>query len=168
MNGWAKCSRRRTRRGNMATAFGMGLGAATAISFVLGLLVGLLGGSSGSGDPEEQVSAQVDQLFAALEEGRFADTYRERTSIQFRESVRQNDYLELGDMISSRYGALKEKTVQSFDSRPRPGGGMDATATYDARFEKGPGVIAVEFRKVDKRWLLMNFAVQPPAGNKGK
>ena len=168
MNGWKRHGHRRSRSGNLATAFAAGLAGTTAAAVCLGLLIGLLaGGSSDTGDPEDQVSAQVDELFTALAGGNFADTYRNNTTNQFREAVRINDYIELGDKILNRFGALKSKTPTKFEAHQLPTG-LQVVAFYDAEFEKGPGVILSEFRKVDKKWLLLNFMVEPPKGKKAE
>lgn len=165
MNGCKRLSHRRLRSGNLATSFAAGLAGTAAVTTCLLLLIGALGGGSTSdkGDPADQVSEQVDELFAALASGNFADTYRNNTTNQFREATPRADYLELGNIILNRYGALKSKTPTKFDEYQLPAG-LQVVAFYDAEFEKGPGVILSEFRKVDKKWLLLNFKVEPPKG----
>ena len=164
MNGCKRLSHRRLRSGNLATSFAAGLAGTAAVTTCLLLLIGALGGgSSDKGDPEDQVSEQIDELFAALAAGNFADTYRQNTFGQFREAVKLAEYLELGEMITSRFGTLKSKTQTKFEAYQLPAG-LQVVAYYDAEFEKGPGVILSEFRKVDKKWLLLNFKVEPRKG----
>jgi hypothetical protein len=73
-----------------------------------------------------------------------------------------NDYLELGEKIASKFGTLQSKEPTRFEAQPLPAGGMQALAFYDGTFEKGHGKILTQFRKVDKKWLLENFVVEPP------
>lgn len=168
MSYWSRHKSRPFRSGNLATAFAAGLGGTAMVVVCLGLLIGMvIGGGSEKGTPEEQVSDQIDSLFTALEAGRFADTYRNETTNRFREAVKMNDYLELGEKIASHYGALQSKEPTKFECQPTPGGGMQALAFYDGRFEKGHGSILAQFRKVDKKWLLENFVVEPPKEKKG-
>lgn len=161
MSNWA---RREMRGGNLAIAFAAGLAGTATVVVVLGLLIGALVGGGDKRTPEEQVSDQVDALFAALEAGNFADTYRNDTTNRFREAVKMNDYLELGQKITSQFGALQSKTESKFDSQPLPGGGLQVAAFYDGAFEKAQGRILTQFRKVDKKWLLENFMVEPAKG----
>jgi hypothetical protein len=161
MNGCKRPLRRRLRRGNMAISFAAGLGGTAVVTACLLLLIGALGGSSEKADPEDQVSDAVDELFAALAGGSFADTYRNNTTNHFREATPRGEYLERGERILSDFGSLKSKTSTKFELFQLPTG-MQAVAFYDGEFEKGPGVIMTEFRKVDKKWLLLNFAVDKP------
>lgn len=169
MSNWARHKSRQLRGGNLATAFAAGLGGTATVVVCLGLLIGMVFGGGGSkGTPEEQISDQVDSLFAALEAGNFADTYRNDTTNRFRESVKINDYLELGEKIATKFGALQSKEPTKFETQSLPGGGMQALAFYDGEFEKGHGDILTSFRKFDKKWLLENFVVEPPKGEKPK
>jgi hypothetical protein len=158
---------RQQRAGNLATAFAAGLCGTAMVVVCLGLLIGMVfGGGGDKGTPEEQVSNTIDNLFAALEAGNFADTYRNDTTNRFREAVKINDYLELGEKIAGRFGALQSKEPTKFEVQQLPGGGMQALAFYDGVFEKGHGNILSSFRKVDKKWLLEQFVVEPPKDSK--
>jgi len=164
MSKWSRHKGCLARSGNVATAFAMGMGGTTAVVVVLGLLIGMVVGGGEKGTPEEQVSNQVDSLFDSLQAGKFADTYRNETTNRFREAVKINDYLEIGEKITGRFGALQSKESTKFECQQLPAGGLQALAIYDGTFEKGHGKITTLFRKVDKKWLLENFMVEPPDG----
>ncbi len=143
-------------------------GLVAAVTIGLGILVGLVvSGIIGSGDPETQISRQVDKLFVAIETRQFDQYYRQSTTIRYREWNKMHEHLKLGEMVLNTYGPLKVKTATRFKYEEQPTG-PQALAFYDGEFEKGHAEIQVVFRKESDRWLLWDLAVEPakraPAG----
>jgi len=136
-------------------------GAAAAITISLGVLMGtIVSGIIGAGDPEDQISREVDKLFTALETGRFVDVYRGATSIRYREWNKLAEHLRLGDTILTNLGPLQAKTTTRFKYQELPTG-AEAQAFYDGEFAKGRAEIQVRFRKESGKWLLWDLAVEP-------
>jgi hypothetical protein len=136
-------------------------GLVAAVTIGLGVLVGLvISGIIGSGDPETQISRQVDKLFVAIETRQFADYYRQSTTIHYREWNKMHEHLKVGESVLGTYGQLRAKTSTRFKYEELPTG-PQALAVYAGEFEKGPAEIQVAFRKESDRWLLWDLAVEP-------
>jgi hypothetical protein len=164
MSNWARRSGQSVRGGNVAIAFAAGFGGTTVVVVVLGLVIGMIAGAGDKRTPEEQVADQVDAIMGALESGHGADVYRNETTNSYREAVKLNEFLEQYEQVGGKLGALQSKKSTRFEVQQRPGGGLEAIAVYDAEFEKGPGVISVQIRKLDQKWLLVYFRIE--AGKK--
>jgi hypothetical protein len=158
--------RHSARPGNVATAFAAGLGGTTVVVVCLGLLIGVLsgGGESSARDsrpPEEQISSRIDELFAAFAAGDCDDIWRTGTTLNIKEALPRAQFAEMGVQLQKMFGSLKGKTQTKFIVR-EVGGSPHAEAHYNGDFEKGPGVIHAEYRKIDSKWLLLQFAVELP------
>jgi rubrerythrin len=110
---------------------------------------------------DETVSPHVDALFAAIENGTFADTYETHTTSELQAVVTREQYAAIGDAISTRLGRLQSKSLQSFKMNQTNARSM-IVVTYNAEFEKGSGTIMARLRKVGDEWKFVEFRVNSP------
>ena len=62
------------------------------------------------------VGPEIDRLFAAIDDGTFAETYETATSQEFRNATSKDQYAQIGKAVSTRLGRLKSKSLKSFNS----------------------------------------------------
>lgn len=104
---------------------------------------------------------QVDALFMAIDEGRFAETYDTQTSADFQSRVSREEYAAFGEAIGEKLGSLESKSMQSFNMQQH-NSDATVTATYSGKFQKGTAEIVVEMVKAGDRWLYDKFEVNSP------
>lgn len=114
---------------------------------------------------DASVSPTVDELFAAIETGRFVETYDTHTTPELRRVASREKYAELGKLIKTRLGALKSKSLSSANVRQNNADTF-ADVTYQGVFERGEGQIRARFKGDGDRWLIVNFHVDSPAFEK--
>ena len=99
----------------------------------------------------------VDELFAAIDNRTFTETYDTHTSAEFQKVVTREQYADLGAAIRTRLGSLKSKSMRQFR-----GSNRYADVVYNATFENGSGTIRGRFKKDGERWLVVGFRVDSP------
>jgi hypothetical protein len=109
---------------------------------------------------QAEISADMDRLFAAAHEGKFADTYQTSTTPEFQKVMNADQYRQMGEMFA-RLGALKSKTSGRFNMSQR-NAETTADVSYNAQFERGPATITARLRRVEGRWKLVNLNVNSP------
>src|SRR5437762_2518124 len=92
------------------------------------------------------VGPEIDRLFAAIDDGTFAETYETATSQEFRNATSKDQYAQIGKAVSTRLGRLKSKSLKSFNMRQHNADSYVDVA-YDAQFEKGPGQILAKMKR---------------------
>lgn len=107
------------------------------------------------------VSPTIDELFAAIDQDTFAETYDTRTSSELQEAVTREQYEELGRTIKTRLGPLKSKSLRQCNVR-QFNGDRFADVTYNANFENGSGTISGRFKRDGERWLVVSVRVDSP------
>jgi hypothetical protein len=139
------------------------LGGGVLLVAVCGLCGGML--FVGFRNTEAAVSPAIDELFVAIQNDKFAETYQTHTTPELRQATSQEKYQEIGDAIRVNLGALQSKQLQQFNARQ-----MNATSyvdvTYSANFEKGSGTIKAKLQKSGGKWLFAGFNVDSPAFQK--
>ena len=132
-----------------------GLAVVATIALCAGVLV------SAYRNLDATLSPTVDELFAAIDNGTFGDTYDSRTSSDLKAAVSREQYENLGLTVKTRLGPLKSKKLAQFNIRQHNANTL-ATVVYNATFEKGPGTISTVFRKDGDQWLLVSLHVNSP------
>jgi hypothetical protein len=107
------------------------------------------------------ISPTVDELFAAIANDSFDQTYDTHTTSELQQATTRQRYEELGLSIKTRLGSLKSKSLQQFNVR-QVNANRYADVAYNATFENGSGTITARFKKEGDRWLLVNFQVNSP------
>ena len=107
------------------------------------------------------ISLTIDELFAAIDNDSFAETYDTRTTVELQKAITREQYEELGRKIKTRLGRLKSKTLRQFNVR-QFNANRYADVAFNATFENGTGEIGCRFKKDGERWLLVDFHVNSP------
>ena len=107
------------------------------------------------------LSPTVDELFAAIDNDTFADTYDTHTTAELQRTVPREQYKDLGLTIKTRLGALKSKSLRQFNVR-QFNANRYADVVYNATFENGSGTISGRFKKEGDRWRVVSFHVNSP------
>jgi hypothetical protein len=110
---------------------------------------------------DKELSPKIDELFAAMDNGTFGDTYNSETTPELRQEISKEKFEQLGRLVKNRLGKLQSKILVSWYSRQL---NME-TATnvvYAATFEKGQGTIQAGFKLVGGQWRLFNLHVNSP------
>jgi hypothetical protein len=110
---------------------------------------------------DAEISPTIDELFAAIADDSFVETYDTHTTSEFQQIVTREEYEELGLTIKTRLGFLKSKKMQHFVVRQN-NATRYANVSYSATFEHGHGTITARFKKDGERWLLVRFHVNSP------
>ena len=126
---------------------------------VIALIVGGLVMAFNSADAT--LSPTIDELFTAIDNDSFADTYDTHTTEDVKQNVTREQYEDLGLRVKSRLGSLKSKSMRQFHIRQNNSTTI-AEFTYDAEFEKGSGTIRGKFQKEGERWLVVALFVNSP------
>jgi hypothetical protein len=110
---------------------------------------------------DKEISPKIDSLFAAMNDGTFADTYDTETTPEFRQAMPKEKYEQLGRTVKNRLGPLQSKFLVSWNSKQF---NLDTTAdvAYAASFEKGQGTINASFKRSGDEWRLLNIRVTSP------
>jgi hypothetical protein len=107
------------------------------------------------------LSPTIDELFSAIDNGTFAETYDTHTSSELKKAVTREQYEEIGLMIKTRLGSLKSKSLRQFNVR-QINANRYADVAYNANFEDGSGTFSGRFIKDGERWLVVSFYVNSP------
>jgi hypothetical protein len=107
------------------------------------------------------VGPEIDRLFAAIDDGTFAETYETATTQEFRAATSKAQYAEIGKAVSTRLGPMKSKSLKSFNMRQYNADSY-VDVTYDAQFEKGNGQILAKMKREKGQLKLVNFRVNSP------
>ena len=110
---------------------------------------------------DSTISPMIDELFVAIENDKFAETYITHTTPELQKVATQDQYAQLGQMIKTRLGELKSKKLIRFHVQQMNANRI-ADVAYSGTFEKGAGTITVKLKKVGDRWLLVAFHVNSP------
>ena len=110
---------------------------------------------------DSSISPMIDELFVAIEDDKFAETYDTHTTPEFQKVASREQYVQIGQMIKTRLGKLKSKTMSRFNVQQR-NASQFADVAYNGTFEKGTGTITAKLRKVGDRWQLVAFHVNSP------
>jgi hypothetical protein len=108
------------------------------------------------------VSPAVDEMFAAIDNDSFVDTYDTHTTAEFKKTVTRAQYERLGQAIKNRLGTLKSKSLHQFNVR-QFNADVFADVAYNATFEKGSGTITAKLKKEAGQWRFVGFHVESPA-----
>lgn len=115
----------------------------------------------GYSSADAKASPYIDQMFAAIENGTFGQTYDTLASKELQAAVSREEYEEMGNAISERLGPLKSKSLLSFNMQTNmEGSSMDVS--YSAEFAKGKGTIDANLIKEDGDWKFLGFHVNSP------
>jgi len=127
------------------------------------LLIGSCGGLLylGYKNTDAAVSPQIEAMFAAVENGTFADTYDTQTTQEFRDVTTREEYAAIGDAIAVRLGTLNSKSMRSFKMRQVNASSL-IDVTYQAVFENGTGTILANLKKEEGEWKFVSFRVNSP------
>ena len=115
---------------------------------------------------DSAISPMIDELFVAIENDKFVDTYDTHLSPEFQNVTTRDQYLQLGQMIKTNLGELKAKKLVRFNVQ-QMNANRTADVAYTGTFEKGAGTITVKLKKVGDQWLLLGFNVNSPVFTKG-
>ena len=107
------------------------------------------------------ITPQIDSLFVAIENGKFADTYDTHTTSELQKVASREQYAQIGQMIDTRLGKLKSKSLTRFNIR-QMNANQYADVVYNGVFEKGTGTITAKLKKSGDQWLLVAFHVNSP------
>jgi zinc-ribbon domain/Protein of unknown function (DUF4019) len=107
------------------------------------------------------LSPTIDELFAAIDNETFAETYDTHTTAELQQTVTREQYAELGLTIKTRLGSLESKSLRQFNVR-QINANRYADVVYNATFENGSGTISGRFKKNGDRWLVVSFHVDSP------
>lgn len=107
------------------------------------------------------VSHRLDEIFQAIGAGHVERAYEELTTSEFREVASLDQFRALCDRVTTRLGRLQTKELSRFDVAPL-GEALVSSATYQATFEHGPGVVVVVLQRIDDKWLLRRLNVNAP------
>ncbi len=111
---------------------------------------------------DSEISPMVDELFVAIENDKFAETYDTHLTPEFQKVSTREQYAQLGRLINTNLGELKSKKLVRFNVQ-QLNANRFADVVYSGTFEKGAGTISVKFKKVGEKWLLVGFHVNSPA-----
>lgn len=139
--------------------FAKALGCAFLIVIGVSSCAGVLFWSYRSLDTD--ITPVIEELFAAIADGKFGDTYDTHTTSELRGVVSREKYEELGQAIQTRLGSLRSKTLRGFRMHTN-NATTTANVTYEATFERAKGAIRANLRKDGDRWLLLAFNVDSP------
>ena len=107
------------------------------------------------------VGPEIDRLFAAIDDGTFADSYETETTQEFRNATSKDQYADIGKAVSTRLGRLKSKSLKNFNMRQHNADSY-VDVVYDAQFEKGTGQILAKMKREKGQLKLVNFRVNFP------
>lgn len=110
---------------------------------------------------DSSASPRIDDMFAAIDQDSFAETYDTMTTRAFRDVVTKEQYTELGHAIKSRLGAFQSKSLRSVKMHQSTSGRY-LEVRYDARFEKGNGTIRARMTEEGGEWKFVSFRVESP------
>jgi len=150
------------RRGRASSTFLITLAASLIGTVVVAVGAIVFSMASRSHSPQDELSEQVDFLFQSLADGRFGETYRTHTNLVLRESLSQEQYVDMGKYFFDTFGRLMSKEPAEFEMQT-VAGVQGAYVSYNGTFEKGSATIQAEFRKGGPKWLLRSFNVVPLA-----
>ncbi|KAA1257681.1 hypothetical protein LF1_01690 [Rubripirellula obstinata] len=111
---------------------------------------------------ESDVSPKIEQMFSAIDQGSFADTYQPLTSQELKDTASKEQYAALGELIATRLGKLQSKSLESFAIKQLLSGSQ-IDVSYNAVFEKGKGTITAKLKKQSGEWRFVSFRVNSPA-----
>jgi len=107
------------------------------------------------------VGPEIDRLFAAIDDGTFAETYETATTQEFRAATSKEQYAGIGKAVSTRLGPIKSKSLKNFNMRQHNADSY-VDVIYDAQFEKGSGQILAKMKRENGQLKLVNFRVNSP------
>jgi hypothetical protein len=107
------------------------------------------------------LSPTIDELFAGIDNGSFAETYDTHTTSEFQQVVSREQYESLGQALQARLGGLKSKQLTQFMVR-QVNVNRYADVAYQATFERGSGTIRARLKQQGQRWLLVTLHVNSP------
>jgi hypothetical protein len=125
----------------------------------IGSCVGLL--YMGFKTANASVEPEINRLFAAIENETFANTYDTDTTQEFRKITSREQYADIGKVIATRLGHLKNKSLRSFNMRQLNADSF-VDISYNATFEKGNGTITAKMKRAGGEWKLVSFHVGSP------
>lgn len=115
---------------------------------------------------DSSISPMIDELFVAIENDKFAETYDTHLTPEFQKVATRDQYVQIGQMIKTNLGELKSKKLVRFNVQ-QMNANRTADVTYNGTFEKGAGTITVKVKKAGDKWLLVAFHVNSPEFVKG-
>lgn len=110
---------------------------------------------------DTSISPTIDELFTAMQDDTFVDTYETHTASELKQAVTREQYEQLGRTIKTRLGPLKSKTMRQFNVRQQNANQL-ADVVYAGTFEHGAGTITARFKKQGDQWLVVNLNVNSP------
>src|SRR5262245_55495304 len=79
------------------------------------------------------VGPEIDRLFAAIDDGTFAETYETATTQEFRSATSKEQYADIGKAVATRLGPMKSKSLKNFNMRQHNADSY-VDVSYDAQF----------------------------------
>src|SRR5262245_22805775 len=128
--------------GKVVAAIAAGFGCLTIImdAACAGLLFTGYRAAQASAGPE------IDRMFAAMEDGTFAETYESATTQEFRNVTSKDQYSDIGKAVSTRLGRLRSKSLKRFNMQQHNADSF-IDVVYDAQFEQGGGQIIAKLKR---------------------
>ena len=108
---------------------------------------------------EGKISQRIDSMFVTIANKTYVQTYSQDTTEELRREVAIENFVKIGDMISSNLGELKSKTLRKFTCNYRFSGRV-IDVTYDGIFENGQGEIVASLKQADGDWKFSTFHVR--------
>ena len=109
----------------------------------------------------DSAGPEIDHLFAAIDAGKFGDTYETDTTPEFRAAATKQQYEDIGNAVSACLGRLKSKSLQTFNMQQHNADSL-IDVQYNAEFENGKGTIVAKLKKDGDKWKLVSFRVNSP------
>lgn len=106
---------------------------------------------------------EVERLFAAIDNNRAGQYFREHTTPELRKFSPEADFVRFTELVKKRLGRLQSKTVRSFNRRTF-NATSNADMVYDAQFERGKAELILSWQRVGTGpWRLQTFRVNSMA-----
>lgn len=112
----------------------------------------------------DQVAPEVDKLFAAIDDGTYADAYRSTTTPNFRTNVSPQEFELIAEAVREHLGPLQSKSFRGFNTSTDENG-TTSEVTYAATFAQGNATLTVRYRGQGERWLLDELTIDAPSIN---
>ena len=109
----------------------------------------------------DAVSDRVDEMFADIDNAEVQNVYDNLAAPDFREAAPFEEFDSLCERLRTRLGKLQSKSTSRTEVNPVDGK-LIASATYEAEFENGYGLLFVIFQKNDDQWQLLRLNVNSP------
>lgn len=109
----------------------------------------------------DSAGPEIDWLFAAIEAGKFGETYETDTTPELRAVASKQQWEAIGNVVSARLGRLKSKSLQTFNMQQHNAASL-IDVQYNAEFENGKGTIKAKLKRDGEKWKVVSLHVDSP------